>query len=68
VSSEPELLAKSSRGRSPQEAAVQSPQGHPRRRSMDWGHIVRSVAIAIGITFVTAVVAYLALRFFASLI
>ena len=34
---------------------------------MNWGHIVRSVAVAIGITFVTAVVAYLALRFFASL-
>jgi hypothetical protein len=35
---------------------------------MNWGHIVRSIAIAIGITFVAAVVAYLALRFFASLV
>ena len=34
---------------------------------MNWGHIVRSVTVAIGITFVVAVVAYMVLRFFASL-
>ena len=34
---------------------------------MDWGHIVRSGAVAIGITFVVAVVAYLALRFLGTL-
>ena len=45
-----------------------SPQEPPRRRFMDLGHIVRGFVIAIGITFVTAVVAYVALRFFASLI
>ena len=34
--------------------------------SMNWGHVVRNTAIAIGITFVTAVGVYLAIRFFVS--
>ena len=29
---------------------------------MNWGHVVRNTAIAIGITFVTAVGVYLAIR------
>jgi hypothetical protein len=35
--------------------------GYP-RRLMNWGHVVRNTAIAIGITFVTAVGVYLAIR------
>ena len=35
---------------------------------MNWGHVVRNFAVAIGITFVTAVGVYLAIRFFQSVV
>jgi hypothetical protein len=35
---------------------------------MNWGHIVRNFAIAIGITFVTAVGVFLAIRFLQSVL
>jgi hypothetical protein len=35
---------------------------------MNWGHVVRNAAVAIGITFVAAVSVYLALRLFSSLL
>ena len=35
---------------------------------MNWGHVVRNLAVAIGITFVTAVGVYLAIRFFQSVV
>jgi hypothetical protein len=35
---------------------------------MNWGHVVRNFAIAIGITFVTAVGVYIAIRFFQSVL
>ena len=38
------------------------------RELMNWGHVVRNTAIAIGITFITAVGVYLAIRFFMSAI
>jgi ATP-dependent DNA ligase len=42
-------------------------QGHP-RRPMNWGHIVRNTAIAIGITFITTVGVFLAIRFLQSVL
>ena len=33
---------------------------------MNWGHVVRNTAIAIGITFVTVVGVYLAIRLIVS--
>jgi hypothetical protein len=35
---------------------------------MNWGHVVRNAAVAIGITFVVAVGVYLALRLLSSLL
>ena len=35
---------------------------------MDWGHVIRNTAIAIGITFVAAVGVNLAIRFFVSVL
>jgi hypothetical protein len=35
---------------------------------MNWGHAVRNFAVAIGITFVTAVGVYLAIRFLQSVL
>jgi hypothetical protein len=40
----------------------------PPRGLMNWGHVVRNTAIAIGITFVTAVGVYLAIRFLQSVL
>jgi hypothetical protein len=36
---------------------------HP-RKLMNWGHVIRNTAIAIGITFVTTIGVYVARRFF----
>jgi hypothetical protein len=51
------------------EGKVRQPffRGYP-RGLMNWGHVVRNTAIAIGITFVAAVGVYLAIRFFMSAI
>ena len=35
---------------------------------MNWGHVIRNTAIAIDITFVTAVGVYLAIRFLQSML
>jgi hypothetical protein len=35
---------------------------------MNWGHVIRNTAVAIGITFVTAVGVYLAIRFLQSVL
>jgi hypothetical protein len=35
---------------------------------MDWGHVVRNTAVAIGITFVVAIGTYLAIRLFVSVL
>jgi hypothetical protein len=35
---------------------------------MNWSHVVRNTAIAIGITFVTAAGVYLAMRFLQSVL
>jgi hypothetical protein len=37
-------------------------------QNMNWGHIVRKTAVAIGMTFVVAVSVYLTLRLFSSLL
>ena len=36
--------------------------------NLNWGHVVRNTAIAVGITFVTAVGVYLAIRLFVSVL